>query len=318
MFENGVGIFLVLVALVAVFSITHPNQFLTTFNIQSMAADAAELLVLSVGLTFVVIGGGIDLSIGSVLVFSSVVAAKAMLWVGGPNGGWGSILFGLLAGLGAGLGWGLVNGSLVAKLRIPPLIVTLGTLGMALGLAEVLASGVDIQSIPPKLSTSIGSGNLFGAVPWLVVIAGVVTLIGALVLAFTTFGRHTYAVGSSSEAARRAGIGIDGHTMKLYALQGLLAGLAGWMSLAYYSTTTISGHTTDNLSAIAAVVLGGTSLFGGVGTVFGTLIGVFIPIVLQNGFIIAGFQPFWEDVAVGAVLIAAVYIDQLRRRARNR
>src|SRR5581483_6315120 len=188
MVENGAGIFLVLVALVAIFSITHPNQFATTFNAQSIASDAAELLVLSVGLTFVVIAAGIDLSIGSVLVFGSVISAKAMLWAGGVNAGWGVILFGLVAGIGAGLGWGLVNGFLVAKAGIPPLIVTLGSLGAALGLAEVLTSGVDIQSIPPKLSTSLGSGDLFGAIPWLVVIAAVVTGIGGFVLAYTTFG----------------------------------------------------------------------------------------------------------------------------------
>ena len=314
---NSVGIFLVLVALVVAFSVAAPDAFPTTFNAQSISSDAASLLVLAVGLTFVVIAAGIDLSIGSVLVFSSVIAAKAMIWVGGTDSGWGGILFGLVAGIAAGLGWGIVNGFLVAKARIPALIVTLGTLGAALGLAEVLTSGLDVRDVPERLTNTVGVGKAFAGIPWLVLIAAVVTIVGALVLAYTRFGRHTYAVGSSVEAARRAGINVNRHLLKVYALQGGLAGLAGWLSIARYSTTTISGHSTDNLSAIAAVVLGGTSLFGGIGTIFGTVIGVFIPVVLQNGFVIVGFQPFWQEVAVGAVLIAAVFIDQLRRRARE-
>ena len=134
----------------------------------------------------------------------------------------------------------------------------------------------------------------------------------------TRFGRYTLAIGSNEEAARRAGIDIGRHLIKVYAIAGLLAGLAGWLSLARFSTTQIAGYDTLNLQAIAAVVIGGTSLFGGIGTIFGTTVGVFIPIVLQNGFVITRVQPFWQQVAVGAVLIAAVYVDQLRRRARQR
>ena len=137
----------------------------------------------------------------------------------------------------------------------------------------------------------------------------------AIVLAATRFGRYTYAIGSNEEAARRAGVNVDRHLIKVYALAGTLAGLAGFLSLARFGTTTIGGHATDNLQAIAAVVIGGTSLFGGIGTILGTVFGVFIPAVLQNGFVIVGVQPFWQQVAVGAVLIVAVYLDQLRRRS---
>ena len=138
-----------------------------------------------------------------------------------------------------------------------------------------------------------------------------------IVLALTRFGRHTYAIGSNEEAARRAGINVDRHLIKVYALQGILAGLAGFLSLARFSTTTIGGHDTDNLQSIAAVVIGGTSLFGGIGTMLGTVFGVFIPAVLNNGFIIVGVQAFWQEIAVGAVLIGAVYLDQLRRRSQD-
>ena len=213
----------------------------------------------------------------------------------------------------AGAAWGMLNGFLVAKAKIPPFIVTLGTLGMALGSALLITGGVDERDVPFKLIDTIGTGRLFGQLPYLVLIAAVVALIGGIVLAQTRFGRYTYAIGSNHEGARRAGVNVDRHLIKIYALGGTLAGLAGFLSLARFGTTSIGGHSTDNLDAIAAIVIGGTSLFGGVGTILGTVVGVFIPAVLRNGFVIVGVQPFWQQVAVGAVLIAAVYFDQLRR-----
>jgi ribose transport system permease protein len=171
---------------------------------------------------------------------------------------------------------------------------------------------VDERSVPFKLIDTVGSGRLFGF-PYLVLIAVVVALIFGIILSQTRFGRYTYAVGSNAEGVRRSGVNVDRHLIKVYALGGTLAGLAGFMSLARFGTTSIGGHSTDNLDAIAAIVIGGTSLFGGVGTILGTVVGVFIPTVLRNGFVIVGVQPFWQQVAVGAVLIAAVYFDQLRR-----
>ena len=309
-------ILLILVAMVVVFSLLEPEAFATVNNIRNIAVNAAILLVISVGMTYVIITAGIDLSVGSVLVFSGVVAAKAMNAVGGDS--WGVVLIGLAVSLGCGLGWGLLNGVLITKARVPPLIVTLGTLGMALGFALIITGGVDVREVPFTLVNSIGVGELFGQIPWLVLIAAGVALVFGIVLHATRFGRYTYAIGSNAEAARRAGINVDRHLIAVYGLAGLLAGLAGFMSLARFATTTIGGHATDNLQAIAAVVLGGTSLFGGIGTVAGTVIGVFIPAVLQNGFVIVGVETFWRDVAVGAVLILAVYLDQLRRRSQYR
>ncbi|MYS87528.1 ABC transporter permease [Embleya scabrispora] len=315
--SNSWWTFLVLMVLVTAFSIMRPEEFPTTFNLRNVATDAAVLLIVGVGMTFVIIMAGIDLSVGSVLVFAGVAAAKTMTAVAGPDAGWGAILLGVLAGLAAGAAWGAFNGFLIAKARVPALIVTLGSLGMALGLAQVLTEGQDVRGVPTRFTDTIGNGRFLG-IPWLVVIALVVTALGALALATTRFGRRTYAVGSNAEAARRAGIAVDRHMIKVYALSGTLAGLAGVLSLARFTTTTIGGHANDSLGAIAAVVLGGTSLFGGIGTVVGTLIGVFIPAILQNGFVILGVQPFWQSVAVGAVLIAAVYADQLRRRGMQR
>jgi ribose transport system permease protein len=302
---------LILVALILAFSVLEYESFVSASNARNIAVDAAVLLVVATGMTYVIITAGIDLSVGAVLVFSGVVSVKAMNAVGDDN--WGTILVGLAVALVAGLAWGLINGFLVAKARIPPLIVTLGTLGMSLGAALLITGGVDERDVPFKLVSTIGAGRLFDQVPWLVLIAFAVALVFAIVLAATRFGRYTYAVGSNEEAARRAGVAVDRHLIKVYALAGTLSGLAGFMSLARFSTTTIGGHNTDNLQAIAAVVIGGTSLFGGVGTILGTVFGVFIPAVLQNGFVIVGVQPFWQQVAVGAVLIIAVYLDQLRR-----
>jgi ribose transport system permease protein len=307
---QSTSILLILIALIVIFSASSFNQFFAVANARNIATDAAVLLVLATGLTYVVITAGIDLSVGAVLVFSGVVAAKLMNAVGGN--GWGTIVVGLVAAVLAGCAWGIVNGFLVTKARIPPFIVTLGTLGMALGSALLITGGVDERSVPFKLIDTVGSGRLFGF-PYLVLIAVVVAIIFAIILSQTRFGRYTYAVGSNAEGVRRSGVNVDRHLIKVYALGGTLAGLAGFMSLARFGTTSIGGHSTDNLDAIAAIVIGGTSLFGGVGTILGTVVGVFIPTVLRNGFVIVGVQPFWQQVAVGAVLIAAVYFDQLRR-----
>jgi ribose transport system permease protein len=308
---SSVWIGLILLSLIAVFSILRFEQFFAVSNARNIATDAAVLLVLATGLTYVIITAGIDLSVGAVLVFSGVVAAKAMNALGGES--WGVLLAGLAVAVAAGCAWGTLNGFLVTKARIPSFIVTLGTLGMALGSALLITGGVDERNVPFKLITTIGSGRLFGEIPYLVLIAAAVALVGGVVLSQTRFGRYTYAIGSNLEGVRRAGVDVDRHLIKVYAIGGTLAGLAGYLALARFGTTSIGGHSTDNLNAIAAVVIGGTSLFGGIGTLLGTVFGVFIPVVLQNGFVIVGIQPFWQQVAVGAVLIGAVYLDQLRR-----
>jgi ribose transport system permease protein len=305
----------ILVGILIIFSIFAFGDFTRISNFRNIATDAAILLVLAVGMTFVIVTAGIDLSVGSVLVFSGVIGGKVMEAVGGDN--WGVIILGLLGCLAAGAAWGVLNGVLITKARVPPLIVTLGTFGGALGVAQVITGGIDLRNVPFTLVDTIGTGRVAG-IPYLVLIAAGVAIVFGVVLAATRFGRHTYAIGSNVEASLRSGIDVDRHLIKVYALAGFLSGLAGFMSLARFSTTTIGGHATDNLSAIAAVVLGGTSLFGGIGTIAGTVVGVFIPVVLQNGFVVTGVQPFWQQVAVGAVLVAAVYLDQLRRRTQYR
>ena len=326
---NGISqnlIFPVLLALVLFFALLYQDEFFTGFNIRSILIIAAVTSFIAMGQTFVIIGGGIDLSVGSVLVFSGVAAAEVLKSMGGTQSLedlaagkappelplYQVISVGLAVAVLAGAAWGLLNGFLIVKGRIPDLIVTLGTLGAAYGLAQVITGGVDINTTL-NLTNEVGNGNAFLGVPWLVVIAVAVAVVMQVVLSATRFGRYTFAVGSNREAGRRVGINVDWHRVKLYVVSGVLAGCGGFFSLALYTTTTIGAHSTDNLVAIAAVIIGGTSLYGGTGTILGTIAGVLVPVVLQNGFVIMGVEPFWQPVAIGVVLVLAVYVDGLRR-----
>lgn len=318
-------IFLLLLGLIVIFAALRPVQFASVYNLQQLAINAAIFLVLAVGQTYVIVAAGIDLSCGAVLVFSSVLSAKVMLALAGASGtafgttdaGWLVIVLGTIAAMGSGALWGVLNGLLIAWARIPALIVTLGSMGMALGLAQIVSGGVDVRAMPERLVDAVGAGAVAG-IPCLVLIAAVVAAVAGIILHMTGFGLHVFAVGSNAEAARRSGINVRRDLIAVYAISGMMSGVAAVMANARFSTTTINGHTMDNMTAISAVVLGGTSLFGGAGSMFGTVIGVFIPIVLLNGFVILGIPPFWQTVAMGAVLILAVWIDQLKRRLRKR
>ena len=305
---------IILVLMCAFFALMRPNTFASVFNIRNIFLDASTLLVLSIGMTYVMIAGGFDLSIGSVLVFAGVCAAKTMEAMGTDNAG--TVLVGILVSLVAGAAWGLFNGFCISRLRVSALITTLGTMGSALGVSYLVTDGNDIRTVPNTL-IAVGTGSIF-SVPYLVIISAVFTVVGMIWLHMTRYGRHTFLVGSNPEASRRAGINVNNHLLSLYVLSGLLAGVAAMLSLGRFSTTTLEGHGTDPLEAITAVVLGGTSLSGGSGTIIGTVIGVFIPAVLANGFIIMGVQPFWQMVVIGFVVIAAVYADQVKRQGRDR
>src|SRR5215469_1694075 len=262
--SNGAWTFAILVALIAFFTIAAPDTFLTQYDVTQIATNAAIYLVLGVGMTFVIITGGIDLSVGSVLVLSGVLAAEYVVHHGGYRAGWPAIAVGIVISLATGTVWGSIQGVLVAKAKVPPLIVTLGGLGAALGTAQIITTGNDVAGgAANTLVETLGLGKLFGVVPWLVVVAFATTVLSGLALAYTRFGRYTYAAGSNAEATRRAGIPVGRHLIKVYALAGLMSGIAGVMSLAFFHTTTIAGHASDNLNVITAVVLGGTSLFGG-------------------------------------------------------
>ena len=309
--------FLALVILMVFFTVRAPGEFLTLTDFSLIGQNAAPLLVMAVGQTFVILTAGIDLSVGSVLVLAGVVTDLYCLHHGGTTASWGVIAVGAVIGLATGGGWGAVQGFLVAKAKVPPLIATLAGFGAASGAAYLITGGADFRAVPSRLVNTIGLGSVAG-VPWLIVISFAVVIVLGLILAYTRFGRYTYAIGSSPEAARRAGIRVDRHLIKIYALCGLLSGLAGILSLASFDSTTIAGHASDNLTVITAVVLGGASLFGGRGSMLGTVIGLAISAVLLEGLVIIGINQYWQDVAIGAVLVAAVYVDQFRRRLQQR
>ena len=315
-----------LLILLAVFSVLAPGKFGTTSNLTLLAQNVAILTVVSVGTTFVIATAGIDLSIPSGIILGEVFAAQALSMITVSEGLSALdapadqiratyVLAALGAALVAGLLIGGINGILVGYMRIPPMLATLGTLGAGLGVALLIRRGVNVATYALG---PVANGHLVPGMTNLVLIALLVVAIGYVGLHRSVFGRHTLALGSSMEAAERVGLKASRHLLKVYMVGGLANGFAGFLSLAYFSTTSVGGHTTDNLQAITAVALGGTSLFGGVATVLGTLIGVWIPAVLQNGFIIIGVNPYWQMVAVGIVLVVAVWIDQLRRRAQNR
>jgi ribose transport system permease protein len=325
----------ILLAIIAVFAAREGTSFLNARNMNDIVIDSSQLVVLAAGMTFVIITAGIDLSVGSVLIFSSVVAAKVTIALSGTPQDIASFQFptqhvgipvGLAAGVVTGLLCGLANGLLVTRLQMPSFIVTLGMLGMALGLGQLLSGGTSVPNVPPDVQTAIGLRELIGLdiggqrvrITPPVVIAYGIAAVAAVVLNRTRFGRYTYAIGSNSAASRRAGIDVDRHLVKVYALSGLMAGVAGAMDLMRFGTASVGSHQSDNLAAISAAVIGGTSLFGGIGTIGGSVIGAFIPTVLRNGLVISRIEPFWQNVAIGAVLILAVYIDQRRRRAEER
>jgi ribose transport system permease protein len=329
-FLAGLGrswLFFFFIGLLAFFWLTTPQgTFLTWSNLEQIALSTSEVILLAIGQTFVIVTAGIDLSIGGILFFSAVCGGEVMLHLSGTstqtiNGEYPhdaiGIPVGIIVCLLAGTFWGVVNGTLITRLRLPPFIVTLGTLGMTLGLGDLIDGGSYLPApVPPGLSAGFANQKIF-ALYAPISVAGFVVIVAHVFFRYARFGRYTAAIGSNAEGTRRTGINVDRHIVKVYGLAGLCAGLAAVLDLAIYTNTTSVSHQTDNLNAIAAVVIGGTSLFGGVGTIIGSTIGAFIPTVLQNGLVIKNVSPFWQEVVVGATIILAVYLDQLRRRRTN-
>lgn len=279
---------------------------------------ATEVLVLALGQTLVVITAGIDLSLGALLGFTAMWSAWVMEHLLRANIGTGvTMAVGAAAAVAAGTGIGFINGVLITKLKLAPFIVTLGMLGIAGGGTLLLNGGLEIDSIPQKWSV-LGNYVVFGWFPAPVLVAAALCIVMWLILAQTRFGRHVYAIGSNPEAARRAGINVDRKLVAVYAIAGCMASLSGLMVMARFGIAHPSFGSNDLLASIAAVVIGGTSLFGGRGTIPGTVIGTAILSVLVTGLVLANVQPYWQTVVVGLIIILAVYIDQLRRSLKDR
>lgn len=302
------GILPILLLIGILFTFLTPN-FLTPGNIVNILRQASINIVLATGMTFVILTGGIDLSIGSILGVSAVVGVLASLL---PGIGW----FAVPAALLTGLGLGLLNGALIAFLDLPPFIVTLGALTALRGVAYLVANGTTV--INRNLNFAWIGNNYLGPLPWLVVIALLAVFVSWFILRRTVLGVQIYAVGGNQQAARLTGIKVNRVLLFVYGVSGLLAGLAGVMSASrLYSATGMLGNGYE-LDAIAAVILGGTSFSGGIGTIFGTLVGALIIAVLNNGLTLLNMSFFWQLVVKGLVIIFAVTIDRLRRRSRKR
>lgn len=310
MLISALGMLPVLLILCIGFHFLSEGRFFTGQNLGIVLQQAAVNTVLAAGMTFVILTGGIDLSVGSILAASAMAGLTlsklpelGMLW--------------LPAALLTGLGFGIVNGALIALLRLPPFIVTLGSLTAVRGLARLL--GADTTVFNPSIPYAfIGNGSLtlipgVASFPWLSVIALLVILVSWLVLRRTVLGVHIYAVGGNESAARLAGIKVWAVLIFVYGISGLFAGLGGAMQAArLYAANGLQLGQSYELDAITAVILGGTSFVGGIGSIWGTLVGALIIAVLSNGLILVGVSDIWQYVIKGLVIIGAVALDRYR------
>lgn len=302
---ESVAVLAVLVAALAVLS----PYFLSVSNFLNILLATSVIGVLAYGATFVIAAAGIDLSLGSVLGLSGVVGALAVNAVGLP---WP---FGILACLATGALCGFVNGWLNARAGIPAFIATLGMLGVARGLGLVLTNGVPVYGLDPVL-VYIGQGRPAG-VPFPVLVFLLAGGVAHLVLAHTRFGKYALVIGDNEGAARAMGVRVQRQRIALYVLSGTMAGLAGLLFMARTNAGDPTAGLNYELTAITAAILGGTNLFGGRATIFGTLIGALIMGVLQNGLNLLAVSSFYQQMAIGVVLVLAVWLDQANR-ARGR
>ena len=282
-------------------------HFLTVSNLLNVAEQAAIIAIVAVGMTFVIITGGIDLSVGSVLAFAGVVMASVLhLEVPLP--------LALAVALGTGLFCGLVNGLLITVGRLPPFIATLGMMSVARGTALMFTEGRPVSGFSGGFR-SLATGELLG-IPVSVVIMVGVYVVAHFVLTRTKLGRYTYAIGGNEEAALLSGVNVKLYKAAVYGIAGMLSGLAAVILTARLNSAQPIAGMMYELDAIAATVIGGTSLLGGEGTVVGTLIGALIMAVLRNGLNLLGVSSFIQQVVIGSVIIAAVLIDMwLKRRS---
>ncbi len=317
-------IMLFVLGLIGFFGVWVPRgTFLNASNLFDIGGNASLYLMLAIGSTFILGMGAIDLSISSAVILSSVATAKVMVAASGtseqvlagqyPHVGLG-VALGVLAGLGTGLGFGLVNGILVARLRVSSFVITLGTLGIGLGVAYIWTGGVNVGLVPPAFQNDFGTLRLGSLIPVVLVLALAMATTAHFVLRHTNFGLRTLAIGSSDEASRRSGLNVDRHVVLVFGLAGLLYGAAGVIDIGRNGSTSLSGHQLDSLAAITAVVIGGASLFGGVASIVGATIAIFIPPILTNGLVQKQIDPFYQNIVIGIILIVAVWIDQLRRQ----
>jgi ribose transport system permease protein len=303
--ESG-GILVLLIFIAALILTT--NDFLTLTNLDNLVRQVAVFAILSIGQLFVILTGGIDLSVGSVLGLSGGVTAL-LLAAGAP------IPLAILAGLLVGLLVGLINGQLVSRLKLPPFIATLGMLGIARGVVLLLTGARTIAPLPDAFNI-IANGSILG-LPSLFWILILVAIVAAFVLGRTVFGRYVYAVGSNAESSRLSGVPVNVVLIAVYSISGLLAGFAGVLTTSRLGAGIPTAGTGYELQAIAGAVIGGASLSGAKGRTIGAVLGALIMAILANGGNLLGVDPFYLQIAIGLLIILAVYFDNLQGRALN-
>jgi ribose transport system permease protein len=314
--------FIILLVMIFGFSQLSPH-FFSTDNLLQVTIQAAVICMLGAGQTFVILTAGIDLGVGSVLALVTVMSAIVMeSWAGlaktnvllaGQKGA--GLIPGLLAGLAIGALCGLANGVFVGKLRIPPFVATLGMMGIARGFALIVTGGIPRFRLAPG-ADFLGQGHVYGIpVPTIAVL--LLFAVCYVILTRTKLGRYTYAIGSNPQATLLSGINVSGYLILIYTLSGVTAAMAGLTEMSRIGSGQPAGGQGYELDSIAAVVLGGTSLLGGEGKILGTLIGALIIAVLRNGLNIMNIYAFWQQVAIGFIIILAVFADQVRRGNRG-
>jgi ribose transport system permease protein len=281
------------------------ENFLTFANMINIGRDASSTFIIAVAATFVLVGGGLDLSVGSVFALSSVSSALFM-----SNGGW-PIPVAFVGGVAVGSFCGVINAVIIVYGRIPPLITTLGMLYIARGLTWVSTGGRGTQFLPDAFG-SIASFRLFG-VPMIIIYAAVIGIAAHVILEHMRFGHQVRATGGNREAARASGINVTRTTFILFVASGTAAGLAGVLMASRLNSGQPSIGQSLELQVITAAIVGGTSLFGGLGTIPGTLLGTLMISTLNSGLVQMQIDPLWQNVVIGVVLISAVGIDQIRR-----
>ncbi len=301
------GIFIAFIVLCALLSLATP-KFLTVYNISTVMRQFSFIAVMSVGMTMVILTGGIDLSVGCVLALVNVLAALFIKKFGVGGG----IILALLSGTFVGF----LNGLIIDRLELPPFIVTLGMMNVARGLALVITKGWPITGLPSSI-TFLSEGSI-GSIPVPGIIVAVVYIFGYIFLSRTVWGRYIYAAGGNEKATWLSGVNIHIIKIMVYTITGFLCGVAGIMMTSRLSQGTPTTGTGYELSVIAAVVIGGTDLFGGIGSVLGSLIGAAIIGVLQNGLVLLGVSAFWQKVIIGLVIIIAVAGGSIRRKLSRR